>query len=64
VHDHLAQVKEVGGELELCFLGKGIKMDGARVDIPVMPQGRYCTMTDYTKRGRRACIDLVCVSVT
>jgi len=51
---HLAQVKEVGDELGLGFLGLGMWPDKARADLPVMPKGRYRIMLDYMpKKGNR-----------
>jgi len=44
---HLAQVKAVGDELGVGFLGLGMWPDKARGDLPVMPKGRYAIMLDY-----------------
>jgi len=44
---HLAQVKEVGDELGLGFLGLGMWPDKSRADLPVMPKGRYKIMMRY-----------------
>jgi glutamate--cysteine ligase len=44
---HLAQVKQVGDELGLGFLGLGMWPDKARSDLPVMPKGRYKIMLNY-----------------
>jgi glutamate--cysteine ligase len=38
---HLKQVKEVGAELGLGFLGLGMWPDKARAELPIMPKGRY-----------------------
>jgi len=64
VHDHLAQVKEVGGELDICFLGTGFTPDWAREDIPVMPKGRYGIMTEYMKKVGTYGLDMMYRSCT
>lgn len=44
---HLKQVKEIGDEFGLGFLGLGMWPDKARGDLPVMPKGRYKIMLNY-----------------
>src|SRR5437762_356832 len=44
---HLAQCKEVGERLGLGFLGLGMWPDKSRVELPVMPKGRYAIMLRY-----------------
>ncbi len=52
VHEHLAQVREVGDELGIGFLGLGFNPLWKREDIPVMPKGRYNIMRQYmAKKG-------------
>jgi len=52
VHTHLAQVREVCGELGAGLLGHGFNPKWARADIPWMPKGRYKIMREYMpKRG-------------
>ena len=52
VHDHLAQVREIGDRLGIGFLGLGFNPLWERSDIPVMPKGRYKIMRDYmAKKG-------------
>lgn len=52
VHEHLAQVREVGDELGIGFLGLGFNPLWKREDIPVMPKGRYQIMREYmAKKG-------------
>ena len=41
---HLQQVKHVGDELGVGFLGLGMWPDKARADLPIMPKGRYDIM--------------------
>ncbi|PCJ69468.1 MAG: glutamate--cysteine ligase [Rhodobiaceae bacterium] len=64
VHDHLAQVKEVGGELDICFLGTGFTPDWTREMIPVMPKGRYGIMTEYMKKVGSYGLDMMYRSCT
>jgi len=47
---HLKQVKEVGAELGLGFLGLGMWPDKTRGDLPIMPKGRYRIMLDHMPR--------------
>ncbi len=52
VHEHLAQVREVGDELGIGFLGLGFNPLWKREDIPLMPKGRYQIMREYmAKKG-------------
>mgnify|MGYP003670967683 CR=1 FL=1 len=52
VHTHLAQVREVAGEIGAGFLGLGFDPKWRREDVPIMPKGRYGIMLDYMpKRG-------------
>jgi glutamate--cysteine ligase len=50
VHNHLAQVREVGDVLGIGFLGLGVLPKWTRADIPVMPKGRYQIMAPYMDR--------------
>ncbi len=47
VHDHLAQVREVGDRLGIGFLGLGASPVWTRPETPVMPKGRYGIMAPY-----------------
>jgi len=50
--DHLKQVKEVAGEMDISFLGIGYIPKWTLDDIQWMPKGRYKIMRDYMpKRG-------------
>ncbi len=52
VHEHLMQVREVGDELGIGFLGLGFNPLWQREDIPIMPKGRYNIMREYmAKKG-------------
>ncbi len=47
---HLTQVKQVGDELGLGFLGMGFWPDKTRAELPVMPKGRYEIMRAHMPR--------------
>jgi glutamate--cysteine ligase len=46
----LKQVKEVGAELGLGFLGLGMWPDKTRAELPIMPKGRYGIMLNHMPR--------------
>ncbi len=50
VTGHLAQVKVIGDELGIGFLGLGANPVWTRAEIPVMPKGRYDIMARYMDR--------------
>jgi len=64
VNDHLAQVKEVAGELGLGFLGLGFSPKWTRAETPVMPKGRYGIMTEYMKKTGTLGLDMMYRSCT
>ncbi len=47
VHEHLAQVKEVAGEIGVGLLGVGFLPKWTRAEMPWMPKGRYRIMKAY-----------------
>jgi glutamate--cysteine ligase len=47
---HLKQVKEIGAELGLGFLGLGMWPDKTRAELPIMPKGRYKIMLNHMPR--------------
>lgn len=47
VNTHLAQVKEIGAELDIGFLGLGYHPKWRHDDMPLMPKGRYGIMSRY-----------------
>jgi glutamate--cysteine ligase len=54
VHAHLEQVRAVGEELGIGFLGLGVSPKWTLAETPVMPKGRYAIMRGYMpKKGRR-----------
>ena len=56
---HLKQVKEVGAELGLGFLGLGMWPDKARSDLPIMPKGRYEIMLRHMPRVGTMGLDMM-----
>ena len=53
VHEHLAQVREIGDPLGIGFLGVGFSPLWRRDEVPIMPKGRYKIMREYMgKKGR------------
>ena len=53
VHEHLAQVREVGDALGIGFLGLGASPIWTRAETPVMPKGRYAIMSAYMDKVGR-----------
>ena len=47
LHQHLAEVSEVGGELGIGFLGIGFSPKWTLAETPVMPKERYRIMSRY-----------------
>ena len=56
---HLKQVKEVGAELGLGFLGLGMWPDKTREDLPIMPKGRYAIMLRHMPRVGSMGLDMM-----
>jgi glutamate--cysteine ligase len=56
---HLNQVKQVGEQLGLGFLGLGMWPDKARSDLPVMPKGRYAIMLRHMPRVGSLGLDMM-----
>jgi glutamate--cysteine ligase len=56
---HLQQVKQVGDELGIGFLGLGMWPDKARSDLPVMPKGRYKIMLNYMPKVGSLGLDMM-----
>lgn len=50
VHTHLTQVREIGDELGVGFLGVGFSPKWTYEETPMMPKGRYKIMRDYMKK--------------
>jgi glutamate--cysteine ligase len=56
---HLKQVKEVGAELGLGFLGLGMWPDKMRTELPIMPKGRYEIMLRHMPRVGSMGLDMM-----
>ena len=56
---HLRQVKEIGAELGLGFLGLGLWPDKTRDELPTMPKGRYRIMLDHMPRVGTMGLDMM-----
>jgi glutamate--cysteine ligase len=56
---HLKQVKEVGAELGLGYLGLGMWPDKSRAELPIMPKGRYKIMLDHMPRVGSMGLDMM-----
>jgi glutamate--cysteine ligase len=56
---HLKQVKEVGAELGLGFLGVGMWPDKTRAELPIMPKGRYEIMLRHMPRVGSMGLDMM-----
>ena len=59
VHEHLAQVKEVAGELDVGLLGIGFNPKWTRAEMPWMPKGRYRIMKAYMPRKGTLGLDMM-----
>jgi len=59
VHTHLAQVREVCGEIGAGLLGHGFNPKWARADIPWMPKGRYKIMREYMPKKGKLGLDMM-----
>ena len=56
---HLEQVKAVGDELGLGFLGLGMWPDKRRDELPIMPKGRYAIMLRHMPRVGSLGLDMM-----
>jgi glutamate--cysteine ligase len=56
---HLKQVKEIGAELGLGFLGLGMWPDKTREELPIMPKGRYDIMLRHMPRVGSMGLDMM-----
>lgn len=56
---HLKQVKEIGAELGLGFLGLGMWPDKSREELPIMPKGRYDIMLRHMPRVGSMGLDMM-----
>jgi glutamate--cysteine ligase len=56
---HLSQVKQIGAELGVGFLGLGMWPDKTRAELPVMPKGRYAIMLNYMPKVGTMGLDMM-----
>lgn len=56
---HLEQVKAVGDELGLGFLGLGMWPDKTRAELPIMPKGRYGIMLNHMPKVGSLGLDMM-----
>ena len=61
---HIAQVKAVGADLGVGFLGLGFSPIWSRAETPVMPKGRYKIMTAYMPKVGKLGLDMMYRSST
>ncbi|RME62853.1 MAG: glutamate--cysteine ligase [Alphaproteobacteria bacterium] len=59
VGDHLAQVKAIGADFQIGFLGAGFIPHAALADMPLMPKARYGIMQRYMPKKGRFGLDMM-----
>ncbi len=59
VGNHLSQVKAIGAELGVGFLGMGFRPKWTREDTPWMPRNRYQIMRNYMPKVGKLGIDMM-----
>lgn len=64
LHNHLRQVKTVGGELGIGMIGLGFQPKWAYGDIPWMPKGRYAIMRAYMPKKGKLGLDMMARTCT
>jgi glutamate--cysteine ligase len=64
VHEHLAQVREIGDRLGIGFLGLGFSPKWTLEEMPVMPKGRYQIMRAYMGKTGKLGRDMMFRSCT
>ena len=62
--EHVRQVKIVGAELNVGFLGLGFSPKWTRAETPKMPKGRYAIMTSYMPKVGTLGLDMMYRSCT
>ena len=58
-NQHLSEVKTVGDELGIGFLGMGFQPKWPRAEMPWMPKGRYKIMRDYMPKVGSLGLDMM-----
>ena len=61
---HLKQVKAIGAELNVGFLGIGYQPKWPREELPWMPKGRYAIMRAYMPKKGRLGLDMMQATCT
>ena len=56
---HLAQVKQIGEQCNVGYLGLGMWPDKTREELPVMPKGRYKIMMDHMPKVGNLGLDMM-----
>jgi glutamate--cysteine ligase len=56
---HLAQIKEIGEECDVGFLGLGMWHDKTRDEMPIMPKGRYEIMMRHMPKVGNLGLDMM-----
>lgn len=64
LHNHLRQVKTLGGELGIGMIGLGFQPKWAFDDIPWMPKGRYAIMRAYMPKKGKLGLDMMARTCT
>jgi glutamate--cysteine ligase len=64
VHTHLTQLREVGTELGIGFLGLGFAPTWSLAEVPRMPKGRYDIMRRYMAKVGKLGLDMMHRSCT
>jgi len=59
VNTHLAQVRTIGDEVGVGFLGIGFQPKWRRSEIPMMPKGRYGIMAPYMEKMGTLGLDMM-----
>ncbi|OSQ45332.1 glutamate--cysteine ligase [Thalassospira alkalitolerans] len=59
VHQHLHEIREICGDIDVDMLGVGHQPKWSREDIPWMPKGRYAIMRDYMPKVGSLGLDMM-----
>ena len=59
VNTHLDQVKQIGADLGIGFMGLGFDPKWARAEVPWMPKGRYRIMREYMPKKGKLGLDMM-----
>ncbi|WP_417812094.1 glutamate--cysteine ligase [Thalassospira alkalitolerans] len=59
VHQHLHEIREICGDIDVDMLGVGHQPKWSREDTPWMPKGRYAIMRDYMPKVGSLGLDMM-----